>query len=514
MFTLRRTALAATMFFSAALGCAATGAVAAPATVSVRVEGAQSTIFDHVVTTDGHAIRATSDAVSRTCDGTNNGANPTPGPTATTATVDGLSTIGKTFDGKWTTGTDDYYLRQWADERESDSRGFYWGVLVNGVFTPTGGCQVRVAAGDEVLWVMDAFSSRPLLWLAGPAEAVVGTPLSVQVTSTDGKAQTAKQPYAGATVDAVDALGRPAPAGTATPGASAGNGAASVTFTQTGWQRLKARHQVGAAHPLAVASNSIDVCVKATVGAAPCQGPAPSQVPGLVVVQPKVDPPTVSPTVPPVTQAPAQGAAPQLTAPQFTAGGAAKGLVGVSWAVTAPGVGVRDWTLASRPAADSAAPFVTRATGTATTAAQLRLPAGVRSLVRLSVVDTLGRAATADVGSMLVPIDDRSARVKKSRRGWSVLADAGAWNAGLARGRRGATLSIKLSAGRPVVFVRGVTRSARLELRSGKRREVYRITGSKTRATRQVQLSKAVARGTLRVRVLSGTVGIDGVAVD
>src|SRR5690349_10945366 len=94
----------------AACGLTASAAVpvasAAPADVSVRVEGVRATVFDRVVRTAGHDVKAASDTETRTCDGTNLGANPTPGPTATGATVDAMTSIGQSFDGNWYPGFD------------------------------------------------------------------------------------------------------------------------------------------------------------------------------------------------------------------------------------------------------------------------------------------------------------------------------------------------------------------------------------------------------------------------
>ncbi len=56
---------------------AATSAAAAPVTVNLRIEGSSSTIFEGPVTTDAKTIGG------HPCDGTNGGANATPGPTMT-----------------------------------------------------------------------------------------------------------------------------------------------------------------------------------------------------------------------------------------------------------------------------------------------------------------------------------------------------------------------------------------------------------------------------------------------
>src|SRR5262249_2278006 len=71
----------------AALALVTEAAPAAPATVHLRVEGSSATLFDGSVATDGKTL--TKDGSGpHPCDGTNNGANPTPGPTMTAALDD------------------------------------------------------------------------------------------------------------------------------------------------------------------------------------------------------------------------------------------------------------------------------------------------------------------------------------------------------------------------------------------------------------------------------------------
>jgi acyl-coenzyme A thioesterase PaaI-like protein len=263
------------------LATASPSGLAAPADVHVRIEGVTRTLFDRVVRTDGHDVWALSDGTARHCDGTNGGASAVPGPTATAAAVDALATLGEPFDGRWFPGYDDWFVQQLGPEREDADALWWWGLLVNGGFAPAGGCQTRVGAGDEVLWVDDAFDDRPLLRLAGAVAtptALVDAPLSVTVTATDGSTPGATgAAYAGAQVSAVDVAGQLAAASVADAGTSGADGSATVTFHATGWQRLKARAPAGGVPPPAIASNSVDVCVEAAPGAG-CAGTPPSQV--------------------------------------------------------------------------------------------------------------------------------------------------------------------------------------------------------------------------------------------
>jgi hypothetical protein len=250
---------------------------ACAATVRVRVEGNTQTLFEGPVSTDGHPIRASSDTVSRRCDGTNNNAHSEAGPTPTAATVDAMRIIGQTFDGQWYTDFDDYFLQRWATDRENVSTGAYWGVLVNGKFTSVGGCQFRNADGDETLWAYDAFRNRPFLRLAAASDgSTAPSPPQSVVYVNSGRVLPVKVlRYSGAMDGAAQNLG-PAVLVSVSPVTTASNGyqtvntgssqtrftntqgVATYTFPGTGWFRIKA---TGNGY---VRSNRLDVCVRPT----------------------------------------------------------------------------------------------------------------------------------------------------------------------------------------------------------------------------------------------------------
>ena len=163
-----RSVLAAAVAVGAAAFPAAAGA--APVTVNLRVEGASQTLFEGPVTTYGHAVQAASDSTSRQCDGTNNGANPSPGGTATTALVDGLSTVDTTWDGTWSAPSSDYFVTRIGPD--SQTGAVLWGLLDNYQFTPVSGCQTEVNASDQVLWAYDAFNAVRFLRLSASATTV------------------------------------------------------------------------------------------------------------------------------------------------------------------------------------------------------------------------------------------------------------------------------------------------------------------------------------------------------
>ena len=80
-----RTGAGTVLALALACGTAATAApaIAAPTKVSVRIEGKTKTIFEGAVTTDVHEVDAGDGSGAHKCDGTNGGASPTAGPTAT-----------------------------------------------------------------------------------------------------------------------------------------------------------------------------------------------------------------------------------------------------------------------------------------------------------------------------------------------------------------------------------------------------------------------------------------------
>ena len=69
-----------------------------PTLVNLRIEGAEKTIFEGSVTTIGHNV-TTASGGTHMCDGTNNAANPTPGPTCTSALASAAKVHKFDFDG-------------------------------------------------------------------------------------------------------------------------------------------------------------------------------------------------------------------------------------------------------------------------------------------------------------------------------------------------------------------------------------------------------------------------------
>lgn len=279
---LRKRAIAAALsVFGVALICS-TGAEAALTELTVRIEGAERTLFEGPIATAGHDVQATSDAEPRRCDATNNGAHPDPGPTPTAASVDAMELIGESFNGEWYPGFDDYFIQRWGPDAEDEEAFEYWGILVNGAFTSVGGCQYLAEQGDEVFWVYDAFSGRQLLWLAAAgdlgfpaaptASVEVGEPLDLVVRAGEGPTATAAAGITVAPVATAAGSGyQTVDTGSAAAVLTDAEGEASVTFTAPGWHRIKAQEEAGF-----LRSNRLDVCVE-PAGGGGC-GPIPADV--------------------------------------------------------------------------------------------------------------------------------------------------------------------------------------------------------------------------------------------
>ncbi|KZS88598.1 hypothetical protein SISNIDRAFT_490023 [Sistotremastrum niveocremeum HHB9708] len=201
--------------------------------VSVRIEGSTTTIFEGDVFTSPREI-TTASGGTHECDGTNDGTNPTPGPTCTTAldSASGSQT-DFTYDGTFDSDFDDFFITRIAGDSQNDVQ--FWGLLVNFQFTPVGGCQEEVQTGDQVLWAFDAFDKTFFLHLTGPSVASLGVPTTFTVT--DGMTGV---PIAGATI------------GSSTSDAA---GHITITFTTGGKFTLKAEQ------PDSLRSNALVVTV-------------------------------------------------------------------------------------------------------------------------------------------------------------------------------------------------------------------------------------------------------------
>ncbi|MEX1142317.1 MAG: hypothetical protein WD399_10815 [Thermoleophilaceae bacterium] len=434
-------------------------ATAAPTAVDVRIEGKASTIFAGPVTTDGKVVDPAT-APDHLCDGTNFGANPTSGPTPTTALDDAAIKGGFTWDGTWFgPGFPDYAIDRVADEPATSSE--FWGVFVNGVMLDVGGCQRLLKAGDEVLWAFDAFSKDGALELASPATIKTGQRLDVGVTN-----RATGVPIADATV------------GSAT---TAANGVASLSFDDPGVYRLKAE-KAGY-----IRSSEVRVCVD----------------PPLVDACTSTD--RTAPTV-------------RLDVPRIASSLARFGFVRVSWQGDdgEDGSGVRRYRVDTRRIDVPGKPW--RALAVDTRRTQARIPAkdGSAYEIRVQAIDRAGNASPHATRTVLMPVDNLDPRIRFSRRGWATLKRHGAFKRSVARaGRPGATARLRFKGTRATIVTRTLRHGGRLRITVDGDSRVVRLRGRGAFRERLVS-TKALAPGrhTLRIRSLGGgPVEIDAVAI-
>jgi hypothetical protein len=444
---------------------AAPAAKAVPVTVNLRVEGLNRTVFDGPVTTDAHEV-TTAAAGSHTCDGTNGGAEPAPGPTATGALDDAAKLAGFTIDGPYGNfGIDDYFIERVADER-IDPMTQFWSLWINHTFSDKGGCQKRVLAGQDVLWAAIPFSVNVPLKLTGPAAARTGQPFSVQVVN--GQTGT---PQAGATVGSTT---------------TATDGVATLNFADAGIYRLKAEK------PETIRSNTISVCV---------------------------DPPEADPC------SSSDGTAPsvrwRLPGRLASDGGRSRTIL-VSWeADDGAGSGVAYYSVEVREVADGAGPaqvapewrgLLDRAP---VNGLHFRGEAGDAYQFRITAVDRAANRATVETEPVVIPVDDRSRRLWRLSRGWDRRRAETAWGRTVVRASRaGATGRLTFRGSRVALIGRRLQKGGRLRVRLDGHTRTLRVRGRSGPRT-VLWTSRRLGQGThsLALRNLGGgKVELDAVA--
>ncbi len=195
-----------------------TDTLTARSIVNLRIEGASDTIYEAPILSGPRKITTPSGGTHK-CDGTKLNANPNPGNTPTPA-LDAASKLLKfPYDGTYFDNFEDYFITSICISTQTDSQ--FWGLLVNYQFTPVGGCQQEVKAGDNVVWAFDAFNKTYFLKVT-PDLLLVNKGSSKEITVTDGSTGAAIQGaiIGGLTTDA--------------------DGKATLVFTKTGIFQFKA----------------------------------------------------------------------------------------------------------------------------------------------------------------------------------------------------------------------------------------------------------------------------------
>jgi Bacterial Ig-like domain (group 3) len=249
-------------------GALAPAAIANPIVVNVRVEGRSQTLFEGPVATYGHPVTSASGGTHQ-CDGTNNGANPSPGATNTTALADGLSTVGTSWDGSFDSAFDDYFITRIGPDAQTATQ--FWGDLDNYEFAPVSGCQQEVSPGDNVLWAFDAFNAAHFLKLTASSTTVApGQAITVHVAAGESGVALSGAEVAPVSTDPVSDFET---VETSDPSAvtTDGSGDATLSWSTPGWKRVKA------VLSNSTRSNRLDICVT-PCGTAPAdtlvRGPA------------------------------------------------------------------------------------------------------------------------------------------------------------------------------------------------------------------------------------------------
>jgi hypothetical protein len=158
-------------------------AVAAPVTVDLRIEGANSTLFEGPVTTDIRPFRFTGESAEHQCDGTTTGSSPSPVATRGAALVAAAEQTPFSIGGTW---SDQFgaTINEVAGENVAynPDTGRFLGEYKNAKFADVGACGDPITNGDRVLFAY-ADGSEQLLALTGPASARPGGTATVKVTN-------------------------------------------------------------------------------------------------------------------------------------------------------------------------------------------------------------------------------------------------------------------------------------------------------------------------------------------
>jgi len=456
------------------LGVAAPAAPAVPITVNLRVEGPSKTVFDGPVTTDGHAV-TTAKGGTHTCDGTNDNAQPEPGPVPTAALDDAAKLAGFTIDGPYGNfGIEDFFLERVADE-QIDPNSAFWALFINFQFSDLGGCQKRIFAGQDVLWAGIPFSVSTPLKLEGPSAVMTGQPFQVRVI--DGSNG---NPQDGATV------------GGATTGP---DGRATLVFGEEGIYRLKAEK------PDTIRSNSIVLCVDPP-GAAEC---------------------TSGDKTAPVVESGFGADDPALPGRELASRNGRSRTILVSWgAQDGAGSGVQHYSVEvarvhQGAGASQAEPEWRSLLDKApTNGLHFRGDSGAAYRFRITATDRALNSASIVTNPVLIPVDDRDRRLLRLSRAWKRSRVARAWGRTVVRAAdAGATGRMRFRGRQVALIGRELRRGGRLRVTIDGRSRTLRTRGrSGHRDVLWVSRRLRAGSHTLRLRSLDGgPVELDAVAV-
>jgi len=193
-----------TTYTSGSVTCA-NDAASPSADTLLRIEGGdtEGTIFEDCIIA-GPCTITTPSGGTHLCDGTNDGANPTPFDNMLCVVNASAAQNGFTFDGTYDTSFDDYFISRIGSTSQTPTQ--FWGTLDHYQFTPVSDCQYELHYGSLPLWAFDAFNKAHFLEVT-PGYMAVTPATQVTVTVTDGSSG---QAVSGASINSVltDANGK------------------------------------------------------------------------------------------------------------------------------------------------------------------------------------------------------------------------------------------------------------------------------------------------------------------
>ncbi|KAK7027248.1 hypothetical protein VNI00_015337 [Paramarasmius palmivorus] len=209
------------------VGATPTGNVKTP--VSLRIEGAKTTIYEGIVFTKGHILPPHPLAPAYTA------MVPISTPILgldrrVSALDDAARKNGFPWDGTYFPKFDDIFITSIGGDTQTDTQ--FWGILLNYEFPEVGGCQQQTRSFLRLM----PFNANAFLKLTGPHVARVNQPITLTVTNGS----------TGATIEGANIKGVRSDA----------NGQAIITFDHPGLHTVKADKQK------AIRSNRLDVTVR------------------------------------------------------------------------------------------------------------------------------------------------------------------------------------------------------------------------------------------------------------
>lgn len=226
--------------FVLVLAVAAPSAFAAPATVSLRIEGPASTLFEGFVTTDVARFRfSDTPGTSYQCDGvisadpSHDNPNPSPVPTRGAAIV-AAQALGLSETGTFGSLGPSFTTIGGVNVAYDPGSNRFLGEFKNGVFASVGACVDPIVTGDSVLFAYTD-GSEIALSLTAPVNANVGESVPFVVRNAGNNVGQGGADVGGTTTN--------------------GDGVAFLTFSGVG------RYSFKATKPGAVRSNTATICI-------------------------------------------------------------------------------------------------------------------------------------------------------------------------------------------------------------------------------------------------------------